>query len=171
MLRRFGFMFAGAFDVRHQCDMNEAAVLPAVLQTDLTDRLQERLALDISYCAADLRDDNVAVAFLSYVVYEVLDFIRDMRDDLNRAPEILPFPLFVQHIPVDFPCRQIGEFIEVLIDESFVMAKVQIRFGSVLCDVHLSMLEGAHGPRVNIDVRVQFLRDHLQTAGFQKPAQ
>ena len=51
------------------------------------------------------------------------------------------------------------------------MAKVQIRFGSVLCDVHLSMLEGAHGPRVNIDVRVQFLRDHLQTAGFQKPAQ
>ena len=78
--------------------MNIQCVLPADLQAYLADRLNKGLALDIADCAADLRDHHVRVRLFADPVDEVLDLIRDMRDDLYRRSEVaaLAFPL--QHV-------------------------------------------------------------------------
>ena len=61
MLRGLGFKFVRAGNVRHQSDVDKAAILSADLPRHLTDRLDEGLTLYIARRAADLRDDDVRV--------------------------------------------------------------------------------------------------------------
>ena len=157
MLGRLGLMLPGTSDVGNQCHVDEQAVLLALLQCDLPDGLQKRLALNVTHCAADLRNDHIAVAFLADTIDKPLDLIRDMRDDLDCAAQILPFSLLVEHVPVNLPCCQVGEAIQVLIDEAFVMAKVQIRLRTIFGHENFSMLKWTHCPRVHIDVGIQLL--------------
>ena len=51
------------------------------------------------------------------------------------------------------------------------MAQVQVGFSPVLGDVNLAVLEGTHGPGVDIYVRVHLLGGHLEASGFQKPSE
>ena len=51
------------------------------------------------------------------------------------------------------------------------MAQIQVRLGPVLGDKDLAVLIGAHGARVYINIRVQFLGRHLQAPGLQKPSE
>ena len=80
-----------------------------------------------------------------------------MRYHLDCGTQILASALFVEHIPVDLSGGQVGIFIEIFIYEPFVMAQIQVGLGSVLGDENFSMLVRAHGPRIYIDIRVQFL--------------
>ena len=50
------------------------------------------------------------------------------------------------------------------------MAQVEVGFGSVLGDEHLAVLEWAHGPRVDVDVGVEFLELHAEPAADEQPA-
>jgi hypothetical protein len=52
----------------------------------------------------------------------------------------------------------------------FVMPKIQIGFGAVIGNKDLTMLKGIHGPRVNIDIRVQFLDGDPQPSAFHQSA-
>ncbi|GAS98745.1 putative uncharacterized protein [Mycolicibacterium canariasense] len=50
------------------------------------------------------------------------------------------------------------------------MPDVEIGLGSVLGDEHLTVLERVHGARVHVEIRVELLHGHLQTAsGEQLP--
>ena len=50
------------------------------------------------------------------------------------------------------------------------MAEVEVRLGPVVGDVHLSVLVRVHGPRVDVDVRVEFLDRHVKVPiGEQAP--
>ena len=55
-------------------------------------------------------------------------------------------------------------------DEAFVMAQVQVRFRSVVQDVHFPVLERAHRSGVHIQVGVEFLKGYLESAAFQQRA-
>ena len=94
-----------------------------------------------------------------------------MGDDLHRGAEIFSLPLLVQNVPIDLSCGQVGVFVQVFVDESFIMPQIQVGFRTVLGHIHLAMLIGAHGARVNIDIGIQLLRGDLQTSGFQQPPQ
>ena len=75
-----------------------------------------------------------------------------MRNDLNRRAEVLAAALLVENIPVDLSGRQIGVFVKILVDEALVVTEIKVSLGSVLRDVYLSVLIGAH--RAGIDVYV-----------------
>jgi len=85
--------------------MNKQTVLLTDFQTDLTNRFQKRLALDIPRGSADLGYYHIGVCFLSDGIDEGFDFIRDMRDHLNRLTEIFTVPFFIQDIPVNLAGR------------------------------------------------------------------
>ena len=60
---------------------------------------------------------------------------------------------------------------EVLVDEALVVADVEIGLGAVLGHEDLAVLERAHRPRVDVEVRVELLHLHLQPARLQQPAE
>ena len=51
------------------------------------------------------------------------------------------------------------------------MSQVQVGFGSVVGDEYFPVLDGVHGARVYVDIRVKFLHGNLVAAGFQQPSQ
>ena len=60
---------------------------------------------------------------------------------------------------------------EVLVDEALVVADVEVGLGAVLRHEHLAVLERAHRPRVDVEVRVELLRLNLQASRLQQPAE
>ena len=57
---------------------------------------------------------------------------------------------------------------EVLVDEALVVPDVEVGLGAVLGDEDLAVLERAHRPRVDVQVRVELLRLHPQAARLQE---
>jgi hypothetical protein len=48
------------------------------------------------------------------------------------------------------------------------VADVEVGLGAVLGHEHLAVLEGAHRPRVDVQVRVELLRADREAAGLQQ---
>ena len=94
-----------------------------------------------------------------------------MRDDLYGLAQVFARALLVEHVPVDFACGQVGEFVQVLVDEALVVAEIEVGLRAVVGDVNLAVLERAHRARVHVDVGVKLLRGYLEAAAFQQAAE
>ncbi len=171
VLGRLGLMLIAAGQEGNQGHVDKDGVPAALFETDLTGGLEKGLALDVAGGAADLGDHDIGVRLFAHAVDKVLDLLRDMRNDLDRLAQVLTAALLVQDIPVDLAGGQVGEAVQVLIDEALVMAEVEIGLAAVLGHIDLAVLVGAHGAGVNIDVGVQLLGRHLQAAAFEQAAQ
>ena len=51
------------------------------------------------------------------------------------------------------------------------MAEVEVGLGAVVEDVHFAVLVGAHGARVDVQVRVELLDADLEAAAFEQGAE
>jgi hypothetical protein len=51
--------------------------------------------------------------------------------------------------------------------ETLIVTQVEIRFGTVVGDKHLAVLEGIHGAGIDIDVGIQLLKRYRQAPGFR----
>ena len=80
--------------------MYEQAVFPARLKRHLPHSLNERLRLNVAYCAADFGYDNIGTRLFAEAVYEFLYFVCDVRNYLNRGAEVFPAALLVEHVPI-----------------------------------------------------------------------
>ena len=151
--------------------MDEEAVLTPHLKRYLSYSFEERLGFNVTYSAADLSDDHVSIGFLADTVYEILYFICYMGYDLNGRAEILAAALFIEHVPVYFTGGEIRVFVEILVDETLVVAEVEIGLRAVFRDVNFAVLIGAHGARVNVDIRIELLRRYLESARFENSSE
>ena len=144
--------------------MDEETVLAAHFQRNLADCLKKRLGFDITDGAADLRDHHVRAGLLSHTINEIFDLVGDVRDDLYGGSQILAASLLVEHIPIDLTGCQVGVFVQVFVDETLIMSKIQVSFSAVLCYINFSVLVGTHSARIHIDIRIQLLGCHFQAA-------
>ena len=94
--------------------MDIEAVFLADFMADLTDSLEKRLALDVTYGAADFGDNNVSVGFLADGVDEPLDLVGDMRNNLNGFAEVFAAAFLRDNVRVDLACREVRELVEIL---------------------------------------------------------
>ena len=101
-----------------------------------------------------LNNYHVCIRLFPYAIDKFFDFIGDMRDHLNSRAQIFSPSFLIQHIPIDFSCRQIGIFIQVFINKSLIMSQIQICLRAVFRDKHLSMLIRAHSSRIYINIRI-----------------
>ena len=171
VLRGLGLVLLAAVQIRHERHVDVECVFAPDLQPDLTDGLEKRLALNVAGRAADLRDNDVGVRLAADTIDKVLDLIRDVRNDLHRFAEVLAAALLVEHVPVHLAGREVGVFVQVLVDEALIVAEVEIGLRAVLGDVHLAMLIWAHGAGVYIDIGVELLRGDLQAACLEQTAE
>src|ERR1700681_4742254 len=54
--------------------------------------------------------------------------------------------------------------------ESLVVTQIEIRFGAIVGDINFTVLEGAHGAGIDIEIRVEFLQCYPQAAALQQTA-
>ena len=85
----------------------------------------------------------------------LLDLVRDVRDDLDRAAEEVAAALLGDDGLVDLAGRDVGALGQVLVDEALVVAEVEVGLGAVVGDEHLAVLVRRHRARIDVDVRVE----------------
>src|SRR5207249_790135 len=92
-------------------------------------------------------------------------------DHLHGRAEELALALLAEHGVPDRPGGVTRRPRQVLVDEALVVTDVEVGLGAVFGHEHLAVLEGAHRPRVDVQVRIELLRLHLQAARLQQPAE
>jgi hypothetical protein len=55
--------------------------------------------------------------------------------------------------------------------KSLIMTQVQIRLGAIIRNEHFPMLKGAHGSRIDIQIRIELLESDTKPAAFEETAQ
>ena len=147
VLRRLRLQLARRFDERHERDVDVEDVLGPGLPAKLADRLEERLRLDVTDRATDLRDDDVAVRGLPHSADALLDLVRDVRDHLHRRAEVLAAALLADDRVPDGARRVVRRRAEVLVEEALVVPDVEVGLRAVLRHEDLAVLERAHRAR------------------------
>src|SRR5687767_7301424 len=94
-----------------------------------------------------------------------------MRDDLYRAPEVLTTPFLVDDILVDPSRRHVVRLRQRAIDESLVVAEVEVRFGAVFGDIDLTVLERRHRSRIHVQVGIELHDRHREPALDEQASQ
>ena len=120
MLRGFCLEFAGAVDKGNQRQVNKDRMQGWQLVVELPDRFEKRKAFDIANGAANLAQHEVDALIARE--HELLDFVGDVGNDLDRAAQIVAAALLGQDRLVD-PAR--GDVIALaarLAGEPFVVS-------------------------------------------------
>ena len=122
--------------------MDVQHVVPADVLAHLADGLEERQALDVADRPADLDDHHVRVAVAPDADDPLLDLVGDVRDDLDRAAEVVAAALLGDDRGVDAAGRDVGALGQVLVDEPLVVPEVEVRLRPVVGDEDLAVLVG-----------------------------
>ena len=171
LLRGLGFQLARRLDERHVGDMNKHDIAVAGFQSELADGLQKRQALDVARRAADFGDDDVGFGFFGEEVNAVFDFVGDVRDHLDGLAEIFPLALVVEHGLINLAAGEIVEPGQLDVGEPLVMAQVEVGLRAVVEHINLAVLKRAHRTGVHVEVGIELLERHLESAIFEQRAQ
>src|SRR5690606_9693187 len=145
---------AGRAQLRQQGHVDEKVVAAAELASHLADRLDERLALDVADRAAHLTDHDVGFVLSRCQADATLDLVGDVRDDLDRAAQVVATSLLGGHAGVDLSGSDVAGPGEVLVDEPLVVPNVEVRLGAVVGDEHLTVLIRRHRARIDVQIRI-----------------
>ena len=117
------------------------------LMLELTDGLEERLALDVADGAAHFDDRDLRVCSSGIAVEPALDLIGDMRDDLDGPSAEVAAALFLEYRPVDLAGGDVRVLGQALVDETLIVSEIQVCFRAVVCDEDFAVLDRVHGAR------------------------
>jgi hypothetical protein len=151
----------------HEREVDEHAAVASLVHLKLAQGFEERERLDVAHRAADLGDHDVDVLCFRDEPDALLDLVGDMRDHLHRAAEVVAAPLPPDDRVVDRAGGDVGAARGVDVGEALVVAEVEVGLRTVFGDEHLAVLERAHRARVDVDVGVELLDRHPESAGHE----
>ena len=169
VLRRLGLDFPDHPEVRNQREMHEQRVAVADFLSELANGFKKRQTLDVADSAADLGDHHVH-AGRRQGAHRILDLVGDMRHYLNRAAEEITVAFLGDDRPVNLAGGVITVTRGACAGEAFVVTEVKVGLCPVISNIDLAVLEGAHGARIYIYVRIEFLHRNSKTVTFQEEA-
>ena len=94
-----------------------------------------------------------------------------MRNHLNGLAEVVSTPFLGQNGLIDLSAGEVVRTSEHAIREALVMSQIQIGLRSVSQNIDLAVLKGIHRTGINIEIRVELLKNHLQSTTLQQSAQ
>ena len=121
---------------------------------------------DIADSAADFDDDDVDTFGDAFDA--ALDFVGDVRNDLDRFAEVVAATLFGENGFVDTAGSPVIVASKLGVGEAFVVAKVEVGLRTVFGNENFAVLVGAHGAGIDIQVRIAFLNGDLETTTFEE---
>jgi hypothetical protein len=170
VLRGLGLEFSGRADVGQESDMDIQRVIAPHVGAQLAQGFEKRLALNIPDCATDLDDHDFRIVFLAHQPDPPFDLVGDVRNDLDRAAQVVSSAFFADDVGINLPGSHVAGVIQVLVCEPLVVPEVEVGFGSVRGDENLAVLVGAHCAGIDIQIGVEFLDGDFQAARFEDPA-
>ena len=147
--------------------MYEEHIALGLLQSELAYRLQEGQPFDVADRSTQLTQEHVGCFVTHARMDGFFDGIRDVRDDLHGAPEVVAAALLGDHCRVDPARGEVARLGQLGVREPLVVPQIQVRLCAIVGDVDLTVLEGAHGPRIHVDVGVELLHADLQAAALE----
>ena len=168
MLGGLGLDLSGGLDVRHQGQVDVERIFLAKITSQLPDGLDKGQSFNIPDGAADLDNGHINTAV--QLQDSGLDLIGDMGDHLDGTTQIFTLSFLGDHRIIDTARGVIVFLGHDRVGITFIMAHVQIRFRTIVGDVHLSVLKRVHGAGINVDIRVQFLEGDGQSPALQESA-
>ncbi len=96
------------------------------------------------------------------------NFVGDVGNYLHGLAEVIAAALFAEDGFVDAAGGPVIVTAELGVCEALVVAKVEIGLRAVLGDENFTVLKRAHGPRINVEVRIAFLQGDFETATFEE---
>ena len=87
------------------------------------------------------------------------------------SPRYSPRRSLAMTVRVDLAGGDVGRAVEVDVEEALVVADVQVGLGAVVGDEHLTVLEGVHRARVDVQVRVELLHRDPQAPRLEQRTQ
>jgi hypothetical protein len=138
-----------------------AAIVP-----QLPDRFDEGQALDVADRAADLADDEVATVGVGE--REFLDRVGDVRDDLDRRPEIVAATFLGDNVAVDAARRDVVRLARRNAGEPLVMAEVEVGLRPVVRDIDFAVLVRRHRPRIDVQIGIELPDPDLVAARLKE---
>ena len=108
---------------------------------------------------------------LGQQVDAVLDFIGDVRNDLDGLAQIIAAPFLVQNGLINLAAGQVVHAGELDVGEALVMAEVQVGFRAVVQHIDLAVLVRVHGAGIDVEIGIEFLQRDFQAAVFQQGAE
>ena len=141
--------------------MNKDCILTSDLMLELSDGLKERLTFDIADSTTYFNYGNLSL--ICWIIPEktALDFVSDMRDNLNSTSAKVASSFFLKNRPVYLTCCYIRILIKTFIDKSFIVSKVKVSFSSIISYENFTMLYRVHCTRIDINVGVKLLDSNL----------
>ena len=134
-------------------------------------RLQKGQGLNVTDRTAYFDDghvDRLTGADTCTPFHEILDFVGDMRNDLNRLAQVVATAFFFEDAFVYLARCEVVGLAHTGFNETLVMAEIEVSFGTIFRHVHLAVLERRHGAGVHVQVRVQFDEGDFEAARFEE---
>ena len=98
----------------------------------------------------------------------ILDGVGDVRNDLNGAAQEIAPSLAGDKRLVNRALREVRFARETLIDESLVVAEIEIALVTIVGHEDFAMLEWAHCAGIDVEIGVHLLHGHLVAARFEQ---
>src|SRR6266581_1717208 len=146
-------------------------ILRTGFQNELPDRFKKWETLNVSGRAADLGDHYVIFARIGEFANTVLDYVGDMRDHLHSFPQIIAAPLLQDDRFVNLAACQVIVPGKNTVREPLIMTKIKVGFRAIVQHINFAMLEWIHRPRVNVEIRIEFLENNAQTTQLKQRAE
>ena len=100
-----------------------------------------------------------------------LNLVGNVRNHLDRLPQIIPATLLGDHIKIDTTRCYIVFLRHPLVQKALVVSEIQIRFRTIVGYIHFAVFVRVHGSRIHVDVGIQLLNSDTKSAGDEKAAQ
>ncbi len=169
VLRRFGLEFTRRRQPGQEGQVHENALAAGFVMAELTDGLEEGQAFDVAHRAANFAEHEIDLILADRD--EFLDFVGNMRNDLDRFAQVITAPFAFQNGGIDAARADRVGHARGNPCEAFVMPEVQIGLGAVIGHEHLAMFERAHRAGIDIQVRIELAQPDRETARLQQRAQ
>ena len=170
-LRRLRLQLLAGLEIRDERDHDDAAVIDADFIAELPDGFKERLGFNIADRSSDFNDGDFRLIGLVIPMEFAFDRVGDVRDDLDSASAIIAMSFLGENFLVDLACRDIGVLVKVLIDETFIMSQIKVRFRPIVRDEDFTMLDWRHGSRIDVEIRIELLHGDLVSSRLEKTAE
>ena len=167
VLGGLGFQLARRIEVGDEGEVHHEYVV-RTFPFHLADRLHVRQGLDVTHSTADLGDHKVVLRFASEDLHAALDFIGDVRDDLDGLTQIITATLFFDDALINAAGGDVVGLRGTHVQETLVVPQVEVGFSTVFGHVALPVFIRVEGARIDIDVGIQFLDGHSVATTLQE---
>ena len=168
MLGGFGLQLVGGAEIEERRDVDCEGAVGRFFVAHLADRFEEGLAFDVADGAADFDDQDIGVGAHGESADALLDHVGHVGDGLDGAAEVVALALALDHGGGDLAHRDRGCAGQVLVEETLVVAEVEIGLRAVVGDEDFAVLVGGHGAGVDVEVGVELLDGDAQTAAGEQ---